>query len=117
MMMIIAATFVVIVFIIVFSTMISNDNIDKKKVIMKDFGYYLQNEFIMASKAKQGYKRSFILPYSVEGVKYNVYINDTLLVIDYFDNFFTLRIPQTNGQPKIGNNIIIHNEDTICLNC
>ncbi len=84
---------------------------------MEDFGYSVQNEFIMASESKPGYTRTFNLPYDLEGFDYEIYIINSVLIINYSDGVFPFQIPGANGALIKGTNIIKNINRTICLNC
>ena len=50
--MIMAATAMVMTFMLVFSGLYQDNFNDKKRILMEDYGYALQNEFILAAKSK-----------------------------------------------------------------
>ncbi len=115
--MVMSATVMVIVFMIVFSELYQDNLTEKKQIIMEDFGYSLQNEFVMASESKPGYSRTFNLPYNLEGFDYEIYILSSVLIINYTDGVFPFKIPDTNGTIIKGDNEIQNINHTICLNC
>ena len=115
--MIISATAMIIVFMVVFSELYQDNLSDKKRIIAEDFGYSLQNEFIIAGETKSGYSREFEIPTTLEGYEYEVYIVNNVLVINYTENVFALPIPEVTGDLKDGINRISHINNTICVNC
>jgi hypothetical protein len=117
MFMIVAGTLMIILFMVVFSEMYQDNMKDKKAILARDFIYSVQNEFIMAAEATPGYARNFFLPEKLEGFDYEVYINGTILTIDYIDNILILPIPNVTGSIKKGDNAILKSEDKICINC
>ena len=88
---------------------------DKKEILVKDFGYSVQNEFIMAQKALPGYRRTFYLPPKIEGFDYKITTIGQVLIINYTENDFALAIPSFSGSIKKGNNTLIKVNDSIIL--
>jgi hypothetical protein len=115
--MIISATAMIIIFMVIFSELYQDNLRDKKAILAQDFGYSLQNEFMMAAQARSGYSRTFDIPQNLEGFPYDVSIISNVLVINYTDNIFSLPIPEANGIIKKGTNIIANKNNTICINC
>jgi hypothetical protein len=91
--------------IVVIFQMNTDRNQEKIELKMKDFGYSLQNEIILASEMNEGYMRNFTLPEKVEYTDYNIsiYVGRSLMV-DYANRRLYYRIPQTNGTIMKGNN-------------
>ncbi len=115
--MVISAMFMVIVFMVVFSELNKDNTRDKKSMLAEDFAYSVQNEFIIATQVLPGYRREFFLPYTLEGFDYTISIINNVLRINYTDNVFELPIPEINGVIQKGKNIIVNQNNTICLNC
>jgi hypothetical protein len=114
--MVMFATLMVIIFMFLFSELYQDNLKDKKRILFEDYGYSIQNEFIMASEARPGYMRSFFIPNNLEGFDFSINIIDTSLLINYTSNTFVLPIPKITGNIKKGSNMIINYNNTIMLN-
>lgn len=111
------STILLIVFMVVFSQMYQDNINDKERILAEDFGYFLHNEFILASEAKPGYIRKFNMPYNLEGFSYDAYIINTVLIINFTDGEIPYNIPETKGQLILGAiNTIQNINNSICLN-
>jgi hypothetical protein len=115
--MIMAATAMILVFMVVFSEVYQDNIRDKKQILAQDFGYSVQNEFIIAVEAKPGYKRMFQIPSTLEGFPFEISNTETTLIINYTDNTLMLPIPEVKGNIRKGPNIMTYDNNTICLNC
>jgi len=115
--MMMAATVMILIFTVIFSTLYQDNFDDKKRIIANDFGKSIQNEYIIAAGASSGYSRRFFIPDKLEGFDYNIYSNEIQLSINLSNNPQYFHIPKTNGNIKKGVNIIENRNSTICLNC
>jgi hypothetical protein len=116
MFMVIAGTFVIIIFMTLFSGIYQDNLKDKKRNTFEDFSYSLQSEFIIASQVHSGYRRVFFLPEKLDGFDYSAYITGSTLVINYIDNTIHLPIPKVSGNLVKGNNLIFNQDNNITLN-
>lgn len=91
----------------------------KQNILVEDFAYSVQMEFILASEAHEGYIREFELGTTLEGYEYSIEIeNNDLLLINYSDNKqYFLPIPYTNGEIAKGINLLEKKNESICINC
>ena len=112
-----SATAVVIIFMTIYSDMYQDNLTDKRAIVMEDYGYSLQNEFLIADEAKQGYERTFEIPYNLEGFEYDALIINNVLVINFTENMYTFPIPDVQGVLQKGDNKITKKNNTICVNC
>lgn len=108
------ATMILLVFLYLFSVMI-NERVDEKKtIIAEDFIASIQNEFITASTAQLGYRRSFEIPDKIEGYEFRITNTDKMLLM----NYTTPRIiPESRGVLQVGTNVIENRNGTVCVNC
>ena len=117
-MIVVAATAIIISLMGLFSHLYQNNYVDRERIIIQDFAYSVQNEFIMAAKSKSGYVRNFELPNKIEGINYDVSImNSSLLFINSTNQYVSSRIPTTSGQIIFGQNVIKNINNSICINC
>ena len=117
-MMVVAASAIIIALMGLFSHLYQNNYTDRERIIIKDFAYSIQNEFIMAAKSKSGYVRQIELPNKIEGINYNIAIyNESLLFINSTNQYISSRIPTTSGQVLVGQNTIKNINNSICINC
>ena len=115
--MIMAGTFMIIIFMVIFSELYQDNIRDKKRILIEDYAYSLQNEFILASAARQGYVRNFFVINTLEGFNYEVSLSNKILFLNDSENIFLLSIPNVNGTIKKGWNIITNQNGYICINC
>jgi hypothetical protein len=111
------ATMMIIGFTVIFSELYQDNLSDKQNLLIEDFAYSVQNEFVIAIQTKPGYTRQFEVPTKLEGFSYDVSINSNMLVFEYGDNIFSLPIPKVQGNIVKGTNTIKNKNNTICLNC
>ena len=91
-------------------------NTEKIDMKMKDFGYSIQNEIILASEMNEGYTRNVTLPDKVEYTDYNVSIySNRLLAINYTGRILYYKIPQTNGTIVKGENMLYNYEGSVYI--
>jgi hypothetical protein len=112
-----AATAMILIFVVIFSTLYQDNFDDKKRIISNDFGKSIQNEYIIAAGASSGYSRRFTIPNKLEGFDYNISSNDIQLSVSLDNAPLYYQIPKTVGNIKKGINIIENRNSTICLNC
>ena len=90
---------------------------DKRRILAQDYGYALQNEFLIASSAKEGYFREFKIPQRLEGFSYSFQVNNNSLSLNYSDSLVYFALPDHSGQLVVGKNNIQNINGTICVNC
>ncbi|MBN1502430.1 hypothetical protein JW930_02720 [Candidatus Woesearchaeota archaeon] len=105
-----------IVFATIFSDIYQDNLVEKKKILAEDFGYSIQNEFLLAAQSEPGYNRTFIIPDKLEGLQYEIYNIGSALIINYTQGEIGFPIPIVNGSIQKGTNIITNNNNSICLN-
>ena len=115
--MVISATAMVIIFTVIFSELYQDNLRDKKRILFEDYGYALQNEFFMAKQTRPGYTRTFEVPQNLVGFDFQILIINNVLLLNYTDNIFPVSIPNITGYIQKGTNVIINENDTLCLNC
>jgi len=112
-----AATSMVLVFMVMFSELYQDNLTDKKRILAEDFGASVQNEIIVASETKPGYIRYFKIPEEIEGYDIELSIINSVLLVNYSDAVLAFNIPDITGQPQMGQNRIENINGSICLNC
>ncbi|HHE36577.1 MAG TPA: hypothetical protein ENL16_02060 [Candidatus Woesearchaeota archaeon] len=73
---------------------------------LRDLGYSLQSELILASQVEPGYERTIIIPNDVNGVSYSISQSDNNLVITYKGTELLFPIPVVTGTLTKGTNTI-----------
>ncbi len=73
---------------------------------LRDLGYSLQSELILASEVEPGYERTIIIPDKVGSADYSISQTDNDLVITYRQAELLFQIPQVNGNLNKGSNTI-----------
>ncbi len=91
-------------------------NRQRDYIIIKDVAYKIQNEIILASQVKEGYNRTFYLPYEFDGKEYEIATYENQFTVIMNEMEFSLRIPKINGTIKKGNNTITNKGGIINLN-
>ena len=118
----IAIVFTFIALIVVTELLGDNTNL-RTRIIIDDFAHSLENEFIIAAQVEPGYKREINIPQELEGISYEVSINNSVdnkrsyLLVIYEFGVLEIEIPYTHGKINIGENIIENRNGTVCLNC
>ena len=115
--MIMTGTAMILIFTVIFSELYQDNLTDKKNIIMQDFGYSIQNEFLIASQTLPGYTRTFDVPEKLEGFTYEATIIGNVLLINYTINTFAFPIPPVSGELKKGANVLVNENNSLCLNC
>ena len=117
MFMVMMGCLALIVFMVVFSELYQDNMSDRKNILANDFGYSLQKEFLLASRARSGYTRTFVIPDKLEGYTYNVLVLNSTLIVNYTKASFYFSLPNFNGSIRKGSNTIRNVNDSICVNC
>lgn len=73
---------------------------------LRDLGYSLQSELILASEVEPGYVRIIIIPKKVGTADYSISQTDNDLVVTYRGGELLFPIPQVSGSLSKGNNTI-----------
>jgi hypothetical protein len=95
---------------------IEEKNKDKEIIILQNLALNVQDEISIASKASDGYSRSFSIPNNVLGKDYVINITETLIYVKLKDFYISYKIPEVNGQIKKGPNFIRKQDGSIYLN-
>ena len=115
--MVMAATAMVLVFMVMFSELYQDNISDKKRILAEDFGASVQNEIIIATETNPGYIRYFKVPDEIKGYDIKLSIVSSTLIVNYTNAIIPFNIPDVTGQLKTGQNKIENINNTICLNC
>ncbi|MBD3203094.1 hypothetical protein GF327_02270 [Candidatus Woesearchaeota archaeon] len=108
---------ITLVFILMIGEWIETDAKQKKRIIMEDYSYYLQNEFILASEAKNGYMREFLIDNDIENIYFDIRNTNRVIIINYSQGDIAKLIPNTTGSIQKGINVIRKVNQTVCINC
>ncbi len=73
---------------------------------IREFGYSIQNEIILASEVHEGYKRNVTLPSTLGETGYGVKIQNNFLVINYTEGEVLFPLPEVSGSISKGTNTI-----------
>ena len=90
-------------------------NISKEKEyeIVKDIAHMIQVEITSSFYLENGYRRTIILPETMEGINYSLNITNDNIVVTSRNHEYVLYIPPINGTITKGNNSIIKENDTL----
>lgn len=111
------AIVVTFVLLLVVGEMINRNADEKKTIILNDYGYYIQNEFILAAETEPGYKRIIDIPNELENIEYSIWNTDKILFVNSSKIEFWWHIPETQGNVQKGINIIQNINGSVCINC
>jgi hypothetical protein len=100
------AMIVLIVLVGVIYYLSSNYSEEKNLNRLKDLGYSLQSELILASEVEPGYERTVIIPDKAGGVDYDISQTSNDLVIKYRKTELLFPIPKVSGSFQKGSNLI-----------
>jgi hypothetical protein len=109
---------VVIIMLIVLLSISENNTKTESYYNMVDLGNSLQQEFLLAAELEDGYTRKINLPLTLNGLTYNVTIGNGTnshyyLDISYKATDLFYLIPPVNGTLKLGDNVLIKDNDTL----
>lgn len=86
---------------------VMNDSKDDEAASrMKDLGFELQREIILASEVHEGYERTIFIPSYLGKMEYELNNTATILVLSYDGTDYPFPIPNVNGTLQKGDNII-----------
>ncbi len=88
----------------------------QKYAALRDYGYVLQSEFILAASSERGYERVFFVPPRIDNIDYELKNTNNSFYINYKDMIFTYFIPEIKGNISKGYNKIITNQTAISIN-
>ncbi|MBC8501488.1 MAG: hypothetical protein ISS25_04400 [Nanoarchaeota archaeon] len=79
---------------------------DRKAAEIKDLGFQIQRELILASEVHEGYSRDIDIPEYIGKYDYTIINNERVLILTVDDVDYPFPIPKTNGTIKKGTNTI-----------
>lgn len=85
----------------------------KHYTALRDLGYQVQSELVLAARAEPGYNRTFYIPFTLEEVNYTIQNTNTSFFVSYKNSRFNFNIPRMEGTISKGLNHIITNTTTI----
>ena len=97
---------VIIIFAGILYYLSYNYSEDKNINKLRDLGYSLQSELILASEVEPGYERTIVIPEKVQGVDYSISQTTKDIVITYKQAQLLFPIPQVSGSLTKGSNTI-----------
>ena len=113
-----AALFFFIAFLLAVQTNIADEVKNKKDVAIKEIALTLQDEVALASSSTNGYSRNFKIPEDIQGTDYLINITGNLVYVRTIDGKHALALPILNvsGQPVKGDNTIKKPAGVVLLN-
>ncbi|MGM5482418.1 MAG: hypothetical protein ACQESF_03055 [Nanobdellota archaeon] len=117
MILITIVAFFSIIFLGVLHNYSSEISKDKEEKTFSDFGVYLQNEIILASEVKNGYKRFIDIPDKINSLEYTITNTKKSFKItsSKSDMEFFYHIPKIKGDINKGNNKIIKQKGVVYI--
>ena len=97
---------------------ISEKKIEKRNFEFQEFAQNIQNEINIASKATDGYQRTFSIPEKIEGMGFQIRLIEESVYLNSSQAKYAISLPVTNvtGQLREGSNTIKKINRTIYLN-
>jgi hypothetical protein len=114
--------FAIILTFLLSALSISENNTKKESYYTaEDLGNSLQQEFLLAAELEDGYTRKINLPMTLNNLKYNITIAETnhsyyYLIVAYEKAELYYMIPPVNGTLKLGNNMLVKNNNILRIN-
>jgi len=106
-----------IMLILVFGNEILVDRQSYQKYsALRDYGYVLQSEILMAAGSERGYERTIFVPHKIDKIDYELNNTNNSFFVAYKDTRFTYFIPLIEGNISKGYNRIVTNSTTIKIN-
>lgn len=78
----------------------------KAEKIAKEVALSLQRELTIASAVQDGYSREVALSGSMDAINYTLSTTGDFLTVTTDEAFYTVRLPEADGQFRTGNNTI-----------
>lgn len=93
-----------------------NYNLEREKLLGQDILKKVKIEIELADIVNEGYHRTFIVPETLEGIPYNITIQDKELTVKTQNFDFIEIIPEVNGNIQKNQNTIKKEGNVIYLN-
>ncbi len=94
------------VFLIMVKMIINDQTKDKDVAEIRDFGYSVQRELILASEVEPGYERQIVIPNKVDSIEYSINNTERLLIVTFSGSDHIFYIPNVSGTIVKGTNTI-----------
>jgi hypothetical protein len=112
------AIVVVIIMVFLLSNQIDENWSEKNRIVLSDYGFYIQNEFLLAQESTQGYQRTVTVPDKIEGIPFTIYNTNRYLIVNYSKGSLPpWIIPNTRGNITKGVNVFRNIDGSVCINC
>ena len=99
-----------------FFTQTKNYNLEKEKTLGQDVLEKVKSEIELADAVNDGYHRTFTLPQTLNGISYNITIQNKELLVDTPNFNFVELIPEVTGDIQKNQTIIKKEGNVIYLN-
>ena len=86
-----------LVFLLMVKILINDQTEDRNVAEIRDFGYSIQRELILAAEVNPGYERQMMIPDKVGLIDYAINNTESLLIINYDNSDYTFPIPNISG--------------------
>lgn len=85
---------------------------------LKEIALIMQDEINLAQSSRDGYQRSFLIPYEVSGLAYTINTTGGFVYVRTIDNRHALALPIANvtGFARLGSNTLRKQNSTVLLN-
>lgn len=83
--------------------------------LVQRVGNQIQQELIVASGVRDGYRRSVSLPEQVGGRPYSISGSGTLVTIRSGDALATVRVPEFSGSWSPGDNVVLKEDGELIV--
>ncbi|MBU0666723.1 MAG: hypothetical protein ABIC91_00100 [Nanoarchaeota archaeon] len=95
-----------IILLVVINITLGEKITEKNFLELKNLGYSIQRELILATEVYDGYSRTIFVPEQINSLDYSLSNTDRLLIIRFEETDITFPIPKINGVVVKGNNTI-----------
>jgi len=109
---------IVMVFLVIISSISTNDTKNRSYYDMADLGISLQQEILLAIELEDGYTRKINLPATLNGIRYNATIGQAsnkygYLILSFEGREVYYTIPYVNGTIHLGDNLLVKTNNTL----
>ena len=109
------AMIILTVFLLFGNELLQDSYTEQRYEGLRDVGYTIQSEVILAARSEIGYNRTFFVPDKINKLDYTLVSTNKSFALTIKSTTFTYFIPLINGTIEKGYNTILTNETEITI--
>ena len=90
--------------------------IQKESEAVKDIALKLQKEMFVATAVEDGYRRTFKIPSTLDGINYSLTTLNSTITVQSKNTIYLVSIPKSVGNASKGNNMLNKTGGVIYIN-